>query len=75
MRTPSLVAKAVMENTDHHLLVGDGAQVFGAHHFAEGLELIAKVGLPEFQIGSHEVSGQAGIFACAAERQGESRWR
>jgi N4-(beta-N-acetylglucosaminyl)-L-asparaginase len=28
VRTPSLVAKAVMENTDHHLIVGKGAQVF-----------------------------------------------
>jgi N4-(beta-N-acetylglucosaminyl)-L-asparaginase len=28
VRTPSLVAKAVMEQTDHHLLVGDGAQQF-----------------------------------------------
>ena len=28
MRTPSLVAKAVLENTDHHLLVGKGAQEF-----------------------------------------------
>ena len=28
IRTPSLVAKAVMENTDHHLLVGRGAQEF-----------------------------------------------
>ena len=28
VRTPSLVAKAVMENTDHHLLVGKGAQAF-----------------------------------------------
>lgn len=28
IRTPSLVAKAVMENTDHHLLVGKGAQDF-----------------------------------------------
>lgn len=28
VRTPSLVAKAVMENTDHHLLVGPGAQAF-----------------------------------------------
>ncbi len=28
VRTPSLVAKAVMENTDHHLLVGKGAQIF-----------------------------------------------
>ncbi|MCG6925395.1 MAG: N(4)-(beta-N-acetylglucosaminyl)-L-asparaginase [Acidobacteria bacterium] len=28
VRTPSLVAKAVMENTDHHLLVGGGAQAF-----------------------------------------------
>ncbi len=28
VRTPSLVAKAVMETTDHHLLVGRGAQKF-----------------------------------------------
>jgi N4-(beta-N-acetylglucosaminyl)-L-asparaginase len=28
VRTPSLVAKAVMEVTDHHLLVGQGAQRF-----------------------------------------------
>jgi len=28
VRTPSLVAQAVMETTDHHLLVGQGAQTF-----------------------------------------------
>src|ERR1044072_8470692 len=28
VRTPSRVAKAVMENTDHHLIVGAGAQRF-----------------------------------------------
>lgn len=28
VRTPSKVAHAVMQNTDHHLLVGDGAQQF-----------------------------------------------
>ncbi len=28
VKTPSLVAKAVMEQTDHHLLVGKGAQQF-----------------------------------------------
>ncbi len=28
VRTPALVARAVMEQTDHHLLVGDGAQTF-----------------------------------------------
>ncbi len=28
VRTPSLVAKSVMENTDHHLLAGQGAQDF-----------------------------------------------
>jgi N4-(beta-N-acetylglucosaminyl)-L-asparaginase len=31
VRTPSLVAKAVMDNTDHHLLVGGGAQLFARH--------------------------------------------
>jgi N4-(beta-N-acetylglucosaminyl)-L-asparaginase len=28
VRTPSLVARAVMDHTDHHLLVGPGAQAF-----------------------------------------------
>ena len=28
VRTPSLVARAVMEQTDHHLIVGKGAQEF-----------------------------------------------
>jgi N4-(beta-N-acetylglucosaminyl)-L-asparaginase len=28
VRTPALVAKAVMDHTDHHLLVGPGAQTF-----------------------------------------------
>ncbi|HEX6260353.1 MAG TPA: N(4)-(beta-N-acetylglucosaminyl)-L-asparaginase [Woeseiaceae bacterium] len=28
VKTPSLVAKAVMDHTDHHLLVGEGAQKF-----------------------------------------------
>ena len=28
VRTPSLVARAVMDHTDHHLLVGEGAQRF-----------------------------------------------
>jgi N4-(beta-N-acetylglucosaminyl)-L-asparaginase len=31
VRTPSLVAKAVMDNTDHHLIVGKGAQDFARH--------------------------------------------
>jgi len=31
VRTPSLVAKAVMDHTDHHLLVGQGAQLFARH--------------------------------------------
>ena len=31
VRTPSLVAKAVMENSDHHLLAGAGAQAFARH--------------------------------------------
>ncbi len=32
VRTPSLVAKAVMEKTDHHLLVGKDAQDFARGH-------------------------------------------
>ena len=32
VRTPSLVAQKVMEMTDHHLIVGKGAQEFRAQH-------------------------------------------
>ena len=37
IRTPSLVAKAVMDSTDHHLLVGKGAQAF-AHDMGFTIE-------------------------------------
>ena len=37
VRTPSLVAKAVMENTDHHLIVGAGVQSF-ARNFGFTIE-------------------------------------
>jgi len=37
VRTPSLVAKAVLENTDHHLIVGKGAQEF-AHNMGFKIE-------------------------------------
>jgi N4-(beta-N-acetylglucosaminyl)-L-asparaginase len=37
VRTPSQVAKAVMANTDHHLLVGKGAQIF-ARNFGFKIE-------------------------------------
>jgi len=37
VRTPSLVAKAVMDSTDHHLLVGKGAQDF-ARNFGFEIE-------------------------------------
>ena len=36
VRTPSLVAKAVMDHTDHHLLVGDGAQAVRARDGLQG---------------------------------------
>ncbi len=36
VRTPSLVAKAVLEDTDHHLLVGKGAQDLRAEHGLQG---------------------------------------
>ena len=37
VRTPSLVAKAVLENTDHHLLVGKETQIF-ARNFGFQIE-------------------------------------
>ena len=36
VRTPSLVARAVMDYTDHHLLVGDGAQAVRAQDGLHG---------------------------------------
>jgi N4-(beta-N-acetylglucosaminyl)-L-asparaginase len=43
VRTPSLVAKAVMEQTDHHLLVGAGAQAFAR---SMGFEIEADLNTP-----------------------------
>jgi N4-(beta-N-acetylglucosaminyl)-L-asparaginase len=43
VRTPSLVAKAVMDETDHHLLVGTGAQVFARQM---GFEVEADLNTP-----------------------------
>ena len=43
VRTPSLVAKAVMDETDHHLLVGAGAQTFARQM---GFEVEADLNTP-----------------------------
>lgn len=43
VRTPSLVAKAVLETTDHHLLVGKGAQEFAR---ANGLSIEQDLNTP-----------------------------
>ena len=43
VRTPSLVAKAVMDETDHHLLVGTGAQIFARQM---GFEVEADLNTP-----------------------------
>jgi N4-(beta-N-acetylglucosaminyl)-L-asparaginase len=43
VKTPSLVAKAVMEKTDHHLLVGAGAQQFARNL---GFEILADLNTP-----------------------------
>ena len=43
VRTPSLVAKAVMDETDHHLLVGAGAQTFARQM---GFEIEADLNTP-----------------------------
>lgn len=43
VRTPSLVAKAVMEYTDHHLLVGAGAQTFARNM---GMQIEADLNSP-----------------------------
>ena len=43
VKTPSLVAKAVMEQTDHHLLVGKDAQTFARNL---GFEIFADLNTP-----------------------------
>ena len=43
VKTPSLVAKAVMERTDHHLLVGKDAQTFARNL---GFEIVADLNTP-----------------------------
>jgi N4-(beta-N-acetylglucosaminyl)-L-asparaginase len=43
VKTPSLVAKAVMERTDHHLLVGKDAQTFARNL---GFEILADLNTP-----------------------------
>jgi len=43
VRTPSLVAKAVLDNTDHHLIVGKGAQDFARNM---GLTIEADLNTP-----------------------------
>jgi len=43
VKTPSLVAKAVMEKTDHHLIVGAGAQAFARNL---GFEILPDLNTP-----------------------------
>ena len=43
VKTPSLVAKAVMEKTDHHLIVGAGAQTFARNL---GFEILPDLNTP-----------------------------
>ncbi len=44
VKTPSLVARAVMDNTDNHLLVGAGAQAFARNM---GFEILDDLNTPE----------------------------
>src|SRR5437762_11103322 len=43
VKTPSLVAQAVMDHTDHHLLVGPGAQQFAR---LRGFEILQDLNTP-----------------------------
>jgi N4-(beta-N-acetylglucosaminyl)-L-asparaginase len=43
VKTPSLVAKAVLEKTDHHLIVGKDAQIFARNM---GVEIVADLNTP-----------------------------
>ena len=68
VRTPSLVAKAVMENTDHHLLVGAGAQEFAR---AMGFTIEADLNTPR----SREIwlDGSARATRCTTSTRSSGR--
>ena len=55
IRTPSLVAKAVMDHTDHHLLVGEGAQRF-ARNLGFTIEEDLNTVIPDYPKDKWELS-------------------
>ena len=55
VRTPSMVAKAVMELTDHHLLVGPGALAIRPQH------RLRHRGRPEYRAFAQIVAGSGSV--------------
>ncbi len=69
VKTPSLVAKAVMEKTDHHLLVGKDVQTF-----ARNLGLRDRAGPQHAQL-ARQVARVEAAHRSAALHQGRRRAR
>ena len=69
VKTPSLVAKAVMEKTDHHLLVGKDAQTFARNL---GFEILPDLNTPELARASGS-SGSSAPIRCTTSRSGDAR--
>ena len=62
IRTPSLVAKAIMEQTDHHLLVGKGAQNFARNMGFKIEEDLEHGYFPKSLVGMEEANGSEALF-------------
>lgn len=66
VRTPALLAKAVMEQTDHHLLAGDSVTSFARAH---GFEIVADLNSPNSHAKWVEWRAQADPLRAISDRQ------
>ena len=75
VRTPSLVAKAVLEHTDHHLLVGKGAQDF-ARNMGFKIEDDLNTETSRSAVARVEAPHRSRALPRSEEaRRGDARWR
>ncbi len=71
VRTPSLVAQAVMDNTDHHLLAGDGRDGVRARHGLQGRRRPEHAGVAQ-ALARVEAAGRSGALS-RSQRPGAER--
>ena len=70
VKTPSVVARLVMEDTDHHLLVGKDAQVFAK---SKGLEIFPDLNTERSRAAWLEWKKRTGSIADLVAREAEGR--